>query len=189
MRLVRSAVMILGCCAVYSLVVSPVLGGNDIELATFEEPVFDAPQQSVTNIATPPARVRTILPSAPRFLVRPAFTPAAPTMPGRMSAAPRTARLARRSPKPFENIEHEPTISPYLLDREEDDFDDIPTYLTFIRPRFEQIHTNRLQQRALHRLDGQVQNISLGSGVVPQSNRAGGVADRFMNTGQFFGGN
>jgi hypothetical protein len=97
----------------------------------------------------------------------------------------------RAPTKPFETMYGEPTISPYLnLEREESDAQGAPNYHTFVRPYQQQIETNRLQQRELQRLRGQVQGLSTtiatpqyGDGSLP----ATGTRSRYMDTAQFYG--
>jgi hypothetical protein len=117
-----------------------------------------------------------------------------------MSQFPRRAAIRtnpqqaiRRQPKPFETAEHEPTISPYLnLDRDDDDSQNIPHYLTMVLPQLEQMQVNRVQQREIQQLHGQLQNLSMNFGPAPayEMNRSSGMASsaRFMDTAQFYGG-
>jgi hypothetical protein len=101
-------------------------------------------------------------------------------------------QMMRGQTKPFETIYREPTISPYLnLYLEEDDAEGAPNYHTFVRPYQDQIETNRLQQRQIHRLRGQLQGISTtiaspqyGAAALP----ATGTRSRYMDTAQFYGG-
>jgi hypothetical protein len=100
--------------------------------------------------------------------------------------------MMRGQSKPFETIYREPTISPYLnLYRDEDDSEGAPNYHAFVRPHQEQIETNRLQQREIHRLRGQLQGISTTI-AAPQygesSLPATGTRSRYMDTAQFYGG-
>jgi hypothetical protein len=101
-------------------------------------------------------------------------------------------RAGRRQPKPFETVEHEPTISPFLnLDRDESDPQELPSYLTFVLPHREQIETNRHQQREIQQLRAQVQNISTSFGAAPvyeMSRSAGMRSARYMDTAQFYNG-
>jgi hypothetical protein len=99
----------------------------------------------------------------------------------------------RRQPKPFETAEHEPTLSPYLnLDRDENDTQDVPNYLTLVLPQFEQMRMNRAQQQEIQQLRGQLQSMSGSVGAAPPyevSRSAGmGSSARFMDTAQFYGG-
>ena len=117
-----------------------------------------------------------------------------------MSQFPRRAtlqlnpqRVTRRHPKPFETAEHEPTISPYLnLDRDENDPQDIPNYLTLVLPQLEQMQMDRTQQREIQQLRGQLQNMSANVIAAPafemNSSTGMGGSARFMDTAQFYRG-
>jgi hypothetical protein len=128
----------------------------------------------------------------PRFAPRSVVSQPAPNFPLRTPIQPSGSQAIRRAAKPFETIEREPTISPYLnLDRDEDESQIVPSYFTFVRPQLEQVQTNRLQQRELQRLQGQVQGISMqGVAPPPAAIRAARVSApaRFMDTAQFYGG-
>ena len=77
----------------------------------------------------------------------------------------------RRVSKPFENVDRDPTISPYIhLDRDDDEKQIVPNYFTFVRPQLEQMATNRFQQREIQQLRGQVQGMTM-SGIAPQGVR------------------
>jgi hypothetical protein len=98
----------------------------------------------------------------------------------------------RRTVKPFEVVHREPTVSPYLnLHRDEEDEESAPNYFTFVRPQMEQLETNRMQQRELQQLRGQLQSMST-TVVGPRYQAAGvpatGTAARYMDTAQFYGG-
>jgi hypothetical protein len=112
-------------------------------------------------------------------------------MPRRTPIQPAPSRPLRGPTKPFQNVNQEPTLSPYInLYREEEDAD-LPNYFTYVRPQMEQLQLNQLQQRELQQLRGQVQNMSPpAAGTQYQSMRApgGGAPARFMDTAQFYGG-
>jgi hypothetical protein len=113
-------------------------------------------------------------------------------LPRRPAIQPAPPQPVRGQAKPFETIYREPTISPYLnLEREENDAQGAPNYHTFVRPYQQQIETNRLQQRELQRLRGQLQGLSTtiatpqyGQSATP----ATGTRSRYMDTAQFYGG-
>jgi hypothetical protein len=113
-------------------------------------------------------------------------------LPRRAAVQPRSPRSTRRQPKPFEGVEHEPTLSPYLnLDQDEDDTENVPNYFTLVRPRIEQLETNRLQQREIQQLRGQVQSMAASGVASPQDGGQSAGRTRpamFMNTAQFYGG-
>jgi hypothetical protein len=158
-------------------------GENKIGLTAFEQ---SPPAQAVaTSVVTPAAAM-------PRFAARSMVSQPGPNFPWRTRIQPRGGQPIRPVSKPFENVERDPTTSPYLnLDRDEDDLQVVPSYFTFVRPQLEQIQTNRMQQRELQQLRGQVQGMSM-QGIGPQSSpmRAAGVGApaRFMDTAQFYGG-
>jgi hypothetical protein len=184
-----------------------------VQQATMTEPVSTEPV-AAPPVATEPATapVQPML-TAPTPVARPNVVPSMPMsysprptnfygglsaqttlsqLPRRASAQPRSPRSNRRQQKPFEGVEHEPTLSPYLnLDQDEDDTENVPTYFTLVRPRIEQLETNRLQQREIQQLRGQVQSMA-ASGIAPPQD-GGQSAGRtrpamFMNTAQFYGG-
>jgi hypothetical protein len=113
-------------------------------------------------------------------------------LPRRRAIQPAPPQPLRAPTKPFETIYREPTISPYLnLERDEDDAQGAPNYHTFVRPYQQQIETNRLQQRELQRLRGQVQGLSTTVATPQQGDAslpATGTSSRFMDTAQFYGG-
>jgi hypothetical protein len=102
-----------------------------------------------------------------------------------------SAPSARRPTKPFEVVHNEPTVSPYLnLHRDEQEEESAPNYFAFVRPQMEQLEANRLQQRAMQQLRGQLQTMS--STVAGPSYHDGripgtGTAARYMDTAQFYG--
>jgi hypothetical protein len=113
--------------------------------------------------------------------------------PRRAALRPSPKRTTRRQAKPFETAEHEPTISPYLnLDRDENDPQDIPNYLTMVLPQLQQMQMNRTQQREIQQLRGQLQNMAADAGATPSVEMNGATgrvgSARFMDTAQFYGG-
>jgi hypothetical protein len=113
-------------------------------------------------------------------------------MPRRTPLQTSSSRPLHRQEKPFQNFNHEPTISPYLnLDRDEERGDAVPIYHTYVRPQMEQYELNRMQQRDLHQLRGQVQSMTpTVAGPQYQTNRMPGTGTqaRFMDTAQFYTG-
>jgi hypothetical protein len=88
--------------------------------------------------------------------------------------------------KPFQSVQSEPTISPYLnLYREQETSVSVPLYFTSVRPQQEQQEANRAQQREMQKLRGQLQNVAAG-GPAPQGGFRGSA--RYMDTGQFYRG-
>jgi len=124
---------------------------------------------------------------------------------GGYSARATLSQLPRRTPiqaapprpiqaqlKPFNAVQPDSTISPYLnLDRPET-ADNLPNYFAFVRPQFQQIDTNRGQQRDLGRLQRQLNSFT--STIVNPQQQGGtgvpgtGTPSRFMDTAQFYGG-
>jgi hypothetical protein len=217
-----SSIVAAGCYVVYGAVASSAFGNDGLRTAMFRELTSDQPSAAVQpnsvaeegptqTVAAPeqpviaapqlssPARTYVKSPSAaPR--VRPASYYGGNSARQTMDQFPRRAairsnpqRAARRQPKPFETAEHEPTISPYInLDRDDDDSQDVPNYLTLVLPQLEQMQMNRVQQREIQQLRGQLQNMSPGAGLAPVNdvNRSAGMGSsaRFMDTAQFYGG-
>ncbi len=111
--------------------------------------------------------------------------------PRRVAAQPNAPRPTRRQSKPFQNIESEPTLSPYLnLDRDDNDPQNVPNYFTLVRPQIEQLYTNRVQQREIQQLRGQIQSMtSVGAAPQYEASRAAGMGSpaRYMDTAQFYG--
>jgi len=90
----------------------------------------------------------------------------------------------KRVGKPFETVQSEPTISPYLnLYRDSERGASVPSYFTMFKPQMDQLEQNRMQQRDMQKLRGQLQNISSGgqSGVSRSS-------AHYMDTAQFYRG-
>jgi hypothetical protein len=128
---------------------------------------------------------------APRFVGGASSRAGLSQLPRRTPIQSAPPQIMRVQSKPFETIYREPTISPYLnLYREEDNSQGAPNYHTFVRPYQDQIETNRLQQREIQRLRGQLQGISTTVSA-PQYGDAGlpatGIRSRFMDTAQFYG--
>jgi hypothetical protein len=112
-------------------------------------------------------------------------------MPRRTPIQPGAAPAPRQRAKPFQTIEHEPTVSPYLnLYRNDEDTESAPNYYAFVRPQMEQLESSRRQQMEILRLQRQMQNAS-STVVRPQQRSAAvpnsGTAARYMDTAQFYG--
>lgn len=98
----------------------------------------------------------------------------------------------RPKSKPFQTVYRDPTISPYLnLYREDETSGSAPNYFAFVRPQIDQIEANRAQQRELHQLRGQINNVSTSvvgaryqGGQLPST----GTPSRYMDTAQFYSG-
>ena len=123
---------------------------------------------------------------------------------GGYAARATLSRLPRRAPlqsssaqsmhgemKPFNAVPREPTVSPYLnLYRNEGESEGAPNYHAFVRPQLEQIEANRVQQRELQQLRGQVQRMSMGAAgsAYTPTRTTRGVPARYMDTAQFYRG-
>jgi hypothetical protein len=172
------------------LVTAQAGGENKIGLTSFEQPVAAQPQLGAAGGTTTAAPL--VPRTMPRFAPRSVVSQSAPFFPRRPAIQPQGGRALRRSAKPFEHVDRDPTVSPYLnLDRDDDEQQIVPNYFTFVRPQLEQMQTNRLQQHELQQLRGQVQGMTI-SGGAPQAGtyRAPGSGSpaRFMDTAQFYGG-
>jgi hypothetical protein len=106
--------------------------------------------------------------------------------------APIQARATTTAPpkhvrgKPFEAVQSEPVISPYMnLYRNDDSATSLPSYLTIVRPQLEQQQANRQQAAEIQRLRGQLQNLS--GGGMPNSSSMTAHA-HYMDTAQFYRG-
>ena len=178
-----------------------------VQQATMTEPVAappvatePAPPPAQTMVAAPmPAAMPKVAPPMSVYSPRPtnfyggfSAQGTLSQLPRRAAVQPRPQRSNRRQPKPFEGVEHEQTLSPYLnLDQDEDDTENVPTYFTLVRPRIEQLETNRLQQREIQQLRGQIQSMA-ASGIASPHDGGQSVGRTrpamFMNTAQFYGG-
>jgi hypothetical protein len=94
---------------------------------------------------------------------------------------------ARPRGKPFQSVESQPAISPYLnLYRRDVDANNLPNYFAFVRPQLEQQQANRQRAAELQELRGQLQNLSSPSSPPNADNRTAHA--RYMDTAQYFGG-
>jgi len=113
-------------------------------------------------------------------------------MPRRTPIRPAAAAPVHRpSGKPFQSVEHEPTVSPYLnLHRNDADDESSPNYFAFVRPQMEQLEATRRQQSEILRLQRQMQTKS-PTVIVPQQRSTAtpntGTVARYMDTAQFYG--
>ena len=108
--------------------------------------------------------------------------------------APIQARATTTAPpkpvrgKPFQSVQSEPVISPYMnLYRSDDSATSLPNYLTVVRPQLEQQQANRQQAAEIQKLRGQLQNLSGGGSGMPNSGSMT-VHAHYMDTAQFYGG-
>jgi hypothetical protein len=100
---------------------------------------------------------------------------------------------ARPPVKPFQTVQQDPTVSPYMnLYHDDLNVESAPNYFAFVRPQMEQLEASRAQQYELHHLRGQVQRLST-TVVGPQYHQGAGMPAtgsqaRFMDTAQFYNG-
>ncbi len=108
-------------------------------------------------------------------------------MPGPVpvQAAP-PAQAPRRGGKPFESVQSQPTISPYLyLNAGTANASPMTNYFAFVRPQLDQQQSAQQQQREIQQLRTQMQKMSsTGGGYQASANP--NVAAHFMDTGQFY---
>jgi hypothetical protein len=114
----------------------------------------------------------------------------APVQPA--AASQTAARAARSRGKPFQTIETDPAVSPYLnLYRTDLNPNTMPNYYALVRPQFEQLEANRKQAADVQRLRKQLQNTAQPVAApqpAPNGALSGGmsVAARYMDTAQFY---
>ena len=112
-------------------------------------------------------------------------------MPRRTPIRPGASSPLRTRAKPFQAIEHEPTVSPYLnLHRNESDEEGAPNYYAFVRPQLEQLEVARRQQMEILRLQGRM--LSKSPKMAAPQHRVSampntGTPARYMDTAQFYG--
>ncbi len=105
--------------------------------------------------------------------------------------APASQSIRTRG-KPFQTIETEPAVSPYLnLYRTDLNPNAMPNYYALVRPQFEQREANRKQASDLQRLRTQLQNTAQPVAArQPAANGASpngmSISARYMDTAQFY---
>lgn len=110
-------------------------------------------------------------------------------LPRRTPIRPGGSQSMRRQSKPFEVVHRDPTVSPYLnLYREEKDTEGAPNYFAFVRPQLQQLDENRMQQREITQLRGQLQGTIATPGYQTATVPGTGTPARFMDTAQFYSG-
>jgi hypothetical protein len=111
-------------------------------------------------------------------------------LPRRTPIQPSATSPPRQRAKPFEGVQLDSTVSPYLnLHRNESEDESAPNYYAFVRPQLEQQEANRRQQMEIMRLQRQMQATSTTQ-AMPQY-RAPAAATprtpaRYMDTAQFY---
>lgn len=115
-----------------------------------------------------------------------------------LSKMPRPAPIQTRSTttappkpvrgKPFQEVQSEPVISPYMnLYRNDTTAPTLPNYLTMVRPQMEQQQSSRQQTAELQKLRAQLQSYSGGGSNSPNSASMTAHA-HYMDTAQFYRG-
>jgi hypothetical protein len=221
-RFCSCILVVANCYAAHAIVTAEACGNNQLRGASLFRALTSEQSQGAAMAAnnspteeapvvTLPTPTPSLSPAAP---TSPGFAQSMPAMHTprlvsfnvgnsarqKLSQFPRRAaiqappqRPMHRQSKPFENLQHEPTLSPYLnLDQDEDDVENVPNYFTLVRPRIEQLETNRRQQFEIQQLRGQIQTMatSPGAGMQQDAGRSAGMRTpaRFMDTAQFYGG-
>lgn len=137
--------------------------------------------------AAPPVTVRQRMPAG--FYPSEAARATLSQMPGPVpvQSAPRLQQN-RRGGKPFQTIQSQPTISPYLyLNAGSGTSSPITNYLAYVRPQLDQQDASRQQQREMQQLRNQLQKMSSSNGSAKQSTEAPAAA-HYMDTAQFYRG-
>jgi hypothetical protein len=107
--------------------------------------------------------------------------------PAPVQSAPRL-QATRRGGKPFQAVQMQPTVSPYLyLNAGSNTSNQMTNYFAFVRPQMEQMEAGRQQQREIQQLRTQVQKMS-ASGTGAQSSPNTNPAAHYMDTAQFYRG-
>ncbi|HEX5472231.1 MAG TPA: hypothetical protein VFW73_10105 [Lacipirellulaceae bacterium] len=118
----------------------------------------------------PSAAARAVLSEMPRPM---------PVEPAPLVQAP------RRGGKPFNAVQSQPTISPYLyLNAGTPNSSPMTNYFAFVRPQLEQQQAAQQQQHEMQQLRAQMQKLSSGGGM--QTPAESNVSAHFMDTGQFY---
>ena len=103
------------------------------------------------------------------------------------------ARLSRNASRPFANIRHRPTVSPFVnLARSDLDFElGVPTYQSTVRPQLDQIDFNQRQSFEMQQINEQIRQIEARTAFQPQGSttiRPTGHVSYFFNYSTYFGG-
>jgi hypothetical protein len=158
-------------------------------------PSIQQSEQPVRSLAPPivhtpveaPAMNRTKMPAG--FYASPEARSTLSQMPG-PAPVQSASRLqtTRRGGKPFQAIQAQPTISPYMyLNAGTSTSSPMTNYFAFVRPQLEQAESGRQQQREIQQLRTQLQKISSnGTGSQPSANT--NSAAHYMDTAQFYRG-
>jgi hypothetical protein len=97
-------------------------------------------------------------------------------------------QTTRRGGKPFQAIQSQPTISPYLyLNAGTNQASPMTNYFAFVRPQLEQQESGKQQQREIQQLRNQLQKMSSNAGGAQSSSNPSAAA-HYMDTAQFYRG-
>jgi hypothetical protein len=158
-------------------------------------PAIQQSEQPVRSLAPPivhtpveaPALNHTKMPAG--FYASPEARSTLSQMPG-PAPVQSASRLqtTRRGGKPFQAVQAQPTISPYMyLNAGSSTASPMTNYFAFVRPQLEQAESGRQQQREIQQLRTQLQKMSSnGTGV--QSSANTNSAAHYMDTAQFYRG-
>jgi hypothetical protein len=95
-------------------------------------------------------------------------------------------QTTRRGGKPFQAVQSQPTISPYLyLNAGTSSASPMTNYFAFVRPQLEAQEAGRAQQREIQQLRNQLQKVSSNGGGQASSQN---TAAHYMDTAQFYRG-
>jgi hypothetical protein len=94
--------------------------------------------------------------------------------------------------KPFEHIQRQPTLSPYLaLDAVPESNTSLPNWHLFVQPQLQQRHSAETQARELVRARQQMR-VATARHIVPENPPVGapitGSSNQFLNMGSYFPG-
>jgi hypothetical protein len=113
-------------------------------------------------------------------------------MPGPAPIQIRSTTTAPPKPmrgKPFQEVQAEPVVSPYMnLYRNDTSAPTLPNYLTMVRPQLEQQQSSRQQTAELQKLRAQLQSYSGGGGSGSPSSASMTAHAHYMDTAQFYRG-
>jgi hypothetical protein len=160
-------------------------------------PAKNYPVQQADFVAPPPQRplIHAPIPARAPSMVSVYSSAAAQNTLNKMPRpAPIQIRNATTAPpkltrgKPFQSVQSEPVISPYMnLYRTDTDANSLPNYLTMVRPQFEQQQASRQQTAEIQKLRAQLQSSSGGASGTPSAASMTAHA-HYMDTAQFYRG-
>jgi hypothetical protein len=151
------------------------------------QPVRSLAPPIVHTPVEPPSINRTRMPAG--FYASPEARSTLNQLPGPapVQSAPRL-QANRRGGKPFQAVQMQPTVSPYLyLNAGSNASNQMTNYFAFVRPQMEQIEAGRQQQREIQQLRTQVQKMSVNGTGRPSSPDSNAAA-HYMDTAQFYRG-